>query len=104
MLKSYRKANKELNNENYYKKLNHYGTQEHTKIINDTIEIFQREHFLPENIRDNLKTTKASCNYYWYNASKIFKFVDHYLEPHAKASASYVQDTKPSKIGQKTPS
>ena len=41
-----KKANKILSNENYYKKLSQNLTQEHTKIFNDTVEIFQRQQFL----------------------------------------------------------
>ena len=40
------KSNKELNNEHFYKKLNHDPTQEHAKIITDTIEIFQLQQVL----------------------------------------------------------
>ena len=49
------KANKELNNEHYYKKPNHDPTQEHTKKITGAIEIFQLQQVLPKNICDNLK-------------------------------------------------
>ena len=41
-----KKANQILSNENYYKKLSQNLTQEHTKIFNDTVEIFQRQQFL----------------------------------------------------------
>ena len=47
------KANKELNNEYYYKELNHNLIQEHTRIINNTIETFQQQLVLLKNISDN---------------------------------------------------
>ena len=50
------KENKELNNENYHKKFNHDPTQEHTKTVNDIIEIFQPQQALLKNICYNLKT------------------------------------------------
>ena len=61
------KANKELNNENYYKKLNQDPTQEHTEIINDTTETFQRQQVLPKNIYGNLKPTKVRTPPFYIN-------------------------------------
>ena len=98
---------------NYYKKLNQDQTQEHTKIINNTIETFQRQRVLSENIIDNLKTTKVRTPQFYVtpkihtkdlsgrpvvssidcHTSKITKFVDHYQQPHTKALPSYLQDT-----------
>ena len=43
---SIEKPNKELNNENYYKKLNYDTAQEHTKIINGKIKTFQLQQIL----------------------------------------------------------
>ena len=103
------KANKELNNENYYKKLNQYPIQAHTKIINDLIETLQLQKFLPKNICDNLKTAKVRTPHFFITSkvhkkyipggpaespidchkSKIPKFADRYLQPNAKALPSY---------------
>ena len=54
-----KKANKELKDENYYKNISHDPTQEHMKIVNDTIETFHRQQVLAKNIADNLKTTNV---------------------------------------------
>ena len=40
------KANKELKDENYYKRISHDPTHEHMKIVNDTIEKFHRQQVL----------------------------------------------------------
>ena len=50
----------ELSSENCYKKLDHYLTQEHTRMINNVIETFQQqEQILPKHICDNLRATKV---------------------------------------------
>ena len=90
-----------------------YSTQEHAKIINDTIEIFQQQQDLPNNIWENLEATKvrtrhiyirpkvykkyipgspviSSINFY---KTKNFKFIDHYHQPHSTSIQSYFQDT-----------
>lgn len=41
---------KELNNEDYYKKLNNNLTHENTKVINDTIETYQGQQILPKTV------------------------------------------------------
>ena len=93
------KANKELNSENCCEKLNYDPKQEHTKIITDKIETFQRQQVLLKNICDNLKTAKVRTPHFCitpkvhekdipikpvvsstdYHASKISKFVDDFL-------------------------
>ena len=90
-----------------------YPTQEHAKIINDTIEIFQQQQDLPNNIWENLEAAKvrtrhiyirpkvhkkytpgspviSSINFY---KIKNFKFIDHYHQPHSTSIQSYFQDT-----------
>ena len=86
------------------------------KIINDTIETFHRfskKLVLAKNIADNLKTTNAKTPDFYItpkvhkkdvpgwpvvssidcHTSKLSKFVDHYVPPHAKALPSNVKDT-----------
>ena len=87
--------------------------QEHMKIINDTSETFHRQQVLANNIADNLKTTNVKTSHFYIttkvyktdipgrpvvssidcHTSKLSKFVDHYLQPHAKALPSYDKDT-----------
>ena len=107
------KANRELKEENYYKKVSHDPIQEHMKIVNDTIETFHRHQDLAKHIADNLKTTNLKTTHFYItpkvhkkdipaqpivsfigcHISKLSKFVNHYLQPHAKALTSYVKDT-----------
>ena len=51
------KANKQLKDENYYKRISHDLTHDHMKIFKDTIETFHRQQVLAKNITDNLKIT-----------------------------------------------
>ena len=97
------------------------------KIVNDTIETFHCQQLLAKHIAGNKKTTNVKTPYFYItpkvhkkdisgrpvvssvecHTSKLCKFVDHYLDPHAKALSSYVEDTtdfisKLEKIYQKT--
>ena len=111
-VENYIQKAKELNNENYQKKLNHDPIKEHIKVINATTETFQRQQVLPKKVCDNLKTTKIRTQHFYITSkvykkdipgrpvvsstdchtNKICKFVDHYLKSHAKALPSHVQD------------
>ena len=48
------KANKELKDENYYKRISYDPRQEHMKIVNDTIQTFHRQQVLakPSYVKD----------------------------------------------------
>ena len=90
-----------------------YSTQEHAKIINDTIEIFQQKQDLPNNIWENLEATKVRTRHIYirpkvhkkyipgspvissidFYKTKNFKFIDHYHQPHSTSIQSYFQDT-----------
>ena len=90
-----------------------YPTQEDAKIINDTIEIFQQQQDLPNNIWENLEATKARTRHIYirpkvhkkyipgslvissvdFYKTKNFKFIDHYHQPHSTSIQSYFQDT-----------
>ena len=107
------KANKELKYENYYKKISHDPTHEHKKIVRDTIETFRYQQVLAKNVTDNLKTTNVKTLHFYIttkvhtkdipgwpvvspidcHTSKCSKFVDHYLQPHAKALPSSIKDS-----------
>ena len=82
------------------------------KIVNNIIETFHRQQVLAKNIA-NLKTTNVKTPHFYItpkvhtkdipgrpvvssmdcHTSKLSKFVDHYLQPHAKVLPSYVKDT-----------
>ena len=90
-----------------------YSTQEHAKIINDTIEIFQQKQDLPNNIWENLEATKVRTRHIYirpkvhkkyipgspvissidFYKTKNFKFIDHYHQPHSTSIQFYFQDT-----------
>ena len=81
--------------------------------MNDTIEMFHRQHVLAKNISDNLKTTNVKLPHFYMtpklhkkdipgrpvvssidcHTSKLSKLTDHYLQLHAKALPSYVKDS-----------
>ena len=83
------------------------------KIGNDTIETFHRQRVLATNIADNLETTNVKTPYFQiapklrkkdtpgrpavssihFHTSKLSKFVNHYLQTHAKGLPSYVKHT-----------
>ena len=83
------------------------------KIVNDTVKMFQSQQILAKNIANNLKTANVRIPHFYttpkvhkedipgrlvisfidFHTSNLFKFIDHYLQPHAKALPSYVKDT-----------
>ena len=66
------KANKELKDEKYYKRIGHDPPHEHMKIVNDTIETFHFQQVLARNIADNLKTTNVKTPHF-YITPKVHK-------------------------------
>ena len=94
------KANKELKDNIYYKKISHDPTHEHLKIVNDTIDTFHRQQVLAKNITDNLKTTNVKTRHFYITPkvykkdipgrpvvsftdcrpSKLSKFIDRYIQ------------------------
>ena len=83
------------------------------KIVNDTIETFHCQQLLAKHIAGNKKTTNVKTPHFYItpkvhkkdisgrpvvssiecHTSKLCKFVDHYLDPNAKALSSYVEGT-----------
>ena len=64
--------NKELKDENYYKKISHDPTQERMKIVNDTIETFHCQQLLAKHIAGNKKTTNVKTPHF-YITPKVHK-------------------------------
>ena len=58
------KTNKELKDENYYKKVSHDPIKEQMEIVNDTIETFHHNRFSQNNIAGNLKTTNVKTPHF----------------------------------------
>ena len=83
------------------------------KIVNDTIVTFHRQQVLAKIIADNLKTTIIKTPHFcitpkvhkkdisgWLvkssidcHTGKLSRFVNQYLQPHAKALLSYIKNT-----------
>ena len=68
------KANKELQDEKYYKRISHDPTHENMKIVNNTIETFHLQQVSAKNIANNLKTTNVKTPYL-YITPKVHKKV-----------------------------
>ena len=104
------KANKELKDENYYKRIIHDPT--HINIWKSLTTPLKRFIVLAKNIADNLKTTNAKTPDFYItpkvhkkdvpgwpvvssidcHTSKLSKFVDHYLQTHTKSLPCYIED------------
>ena len=100
---------RQLNNYNVYRKLDHNPIQEHVNLINNTLDEFKGSNELsPEiekAIRAQNKTIHASkihkegnperpvVSSVNFHTSKISKFVDYHIQPPAKELPSYVKDT-----------
>ena len=89
---------------NYYKRISHELTHEHMKTVNDITETFHRQQVLAKSIANNLKSTNVKTPHFYItpkvhkkdipgqsvvssidcHTSKLYKFVDHYLQPQAK--------------------
>ena len=59
------KDNKELKDENYYKKIDHDPTHGNLKIVNDALDTFHCQQILPKNIAENLKTTNIKTTHFY---------------------------------------
>ena len=66
------KANKELKDENYYKRISHDPTHKNMKIVNCTIETFHRQQVLAKNIADSSKATNVKTTHF-YITPKVHK-------------------------------
>lgn len=108
-----KEANRQLNDETHYKKLQSDPTSTHLNLINDTIERFKKDKLLSEKLANSLKITEARTPLFYLlpkihkegnpgrpvissidcHTSKISEYVDYYLQPFAKQLSSYVKDT-----------
>ena len=107
------KANRLLTDGNFYRKLNEDPTRKHIDILNNTIESFKKQELLSISIAKKLTTNDVRTPKFHilpkihkpsipggpivssveYHTSKISKFVNHYLKPHAEALPYYIKDT-----------
>ena len=108
-----KEANRQLSAKASYKQLTQDPTLQHNRMINQTIERFKKENFLPQKIADSLKVTnpktpklyisskihkpnnlgKPVINSIECHTSEISRFVDHHLQPVVKQIPPYIKDT-----------
>ena len=108
-----RESERQLNNENFYRKLDHNPIHEHVNLINNTLEDFKDNNELSPEIVERLKPSEPKTPRLYMlpkihkegnpgrpvvrsvncHTSKISKFVDYHIQPLAKELPSYVKDT-----------
>ena len=108
-----KEANRQLSDKASYKQLTQDPTLQHNRMVNQTIERFKKENFLPQKIADGLKVTNPKTpklyiapnihkpnnpgrpviNSIECHTSEISRFVDHHLQPVVKQIPSYIKDT-----------
>ena len=106
------KANQQLTDGNFYRKLNEDPTRKHTDIVNNTIEKFKKQELLSTSIAKKLTKTDVRTPQFHILpkrhkpsipgrpvvssvkccTKKISKFVDRYLKPHTEGLPSYIKD------------
>ena len=107
------KANEQLQDNSFYQKLNVDPTAKHSVIVNSAIESFRKQELLSNSTVSKLTVDEVRTPQFYIfpkfhkanipgrpavssvdcHTSKISKFDDHYLQPHAKSSPSYKKDT-----------
>ena len=111
-------ANRELSDNNFYRKLNHDPTPTYAERINNTIEQFKEEGLITETIAKGLKTHNPKTSNLYLNpkihkegspgrpvissiqchSSNISKYVDYHLQPEVTKLRSYTKDSTDSTI------
>ena len=107
------KANEQLQDNSFYEKLNVDPTAKYSDIVNRAIERFRKQELLSNSTANKLTVDQVRTPQFYIfpkvhkanipgrpvvsstecHTSKISKFVDHYLQPHAKSLPSYIKDT-----------
>ena len=107
------KANEQLQDNSSYQKLNVDPTAKYSDIVNSAIESFRKQELLSNSTARKLTVDEVKTPQFHiflkvhktnipgrpvvssveFHTSKISKFVDHYLQPHAKSLPSYIKDT-----------
>ena len=108
-----KEAERQLNNQESYKSIDHDLTTINNKLVNDTIETFKKEKFIQESIAEGLKISNPKTPKFYTlpkihkegnpgrpvissincHTSNISKYVDYHLQPIFKEIPSYVKDT-----------
>ena len=107
------KANEQLQDNSFYQKLNVDPTAKHSDVVNSATESFRKQELLSNSTASKLTVDEVRTPQFHIfpkvhktniprrpvvssvecHTSKISKFVDHYLQPHAKSLPSYIKDT-----------
>ena len=107
------KTNEQLQDNSFYQRLNVDPTAKHSEIVNSVIEIFRKQKLLSNSTASKLTVDEVRTPHFYIfpkilkpnvpgipvvfsvecHASKISKFVDYYLQQHAKSLPSYIKDT-----------
>ena len=106
-------ANRQLGDENYYRKLHTDPSETHLELVNNAIDTLQRHKHIDAKLADGLKLPEARTPKLYLlpkihkkgnpgrpvvssigcATSKISEYVDHHLQPVVEETASYVKDT-----------
>ena len=106
-------ANKQLNDENFYRKLTSDPTKSHLGLVNKAIDSLKQYNHISDKLATGLKTNEARTPQFYLlpkihkegnpgrpvvssiecHTSKISEFVDHHLQPIVQETSSYVKDT-----------
>ena len=108
-----KEANKELDDEKFYKKLPTDPTHTNLELINNTIDHLMNKNLFSEELANGLKVTESRTAIFYLlpkihkvgnpgrpvvssidcHTSKISEFIDHHLQPIVQSTRSYVKDT-----------
>ena len=108
-----KEVEKQLNNQTFYKKVETCPTEEHTRLIENTLDEFVHNGDISEAIAEGLKPSNSKTPRFYMlpkihknsnpgrpvvssvksHTSQISKYVDHHIQPLAKNLRSYVKDT-----------
>ena len=104
-------VNRQLDDEQFYKKLTNDPTQVYVECINTTIERFKEEGVITDKIAEGLKTDEPKTSKFYLNpkihkknnpgmpvinsvechSSNISKYVDYHLQPEVRKLKSYTK-------------
>ena len=106
-------ANRQLQDTQYYRKLNYDPTEDHANIIRNTLEEFKKNNELDEDIAEGLKPLEPRTPIFYLlpkihkennpgrpvifsvdcHTSRISSFVNYHIRDSAQSLKSYVRDT-----------